>query len=137
VSTHATTPLEDSDHAQRHQRICGTAVVPAPEAISNDSLVLVANIPNATTASQVARVDWLFAPRPATAATVLDVIRLGKPAIVDAFCPPSTARKNHADVGSAYGQDAIHAVEGEGVGDPTELGCSPSTDAMTFALRME
>jgi hypothetical protein len=68
----------------------------------------------------------------ASSPTVLDIISLDGPAIVDALRPPSTTRQDHADLGSAHGQDAIRAMEGKGGGHPAELGCSQGADAVNL-----
>lgn len=55
---------------------------------------------------------------------------MGRPAVIDELRPPSTPRQDHADIGPLHGQDAIRAMEGEGVGHPAELECSKSANGM-------
>jgi len=130
IASHVTPALEDGKHTQWRQRVHGAPVVPAAKALSNYPLVFLANIPDATTASASEWDNRIFAPRTAATAAVLDFIGLGRPAIVDTLRPPSTTRQDYADLGSSHGQNAIRTVEGKSVGDPAELGCSESADAL-------
>jgi len=130
---HATALLEDDNRTQRRQRIRRAPFIPAAKTLPKHPPVLLVHIPDTTAAQPGKRADWIFPLRSATPATVLDTIRLGRPAIVDALRSPTTARQDHEELDSTYGPDAVRTVESERVGYTAELGCSKEADAVTFA----